>query len=775
MMSLDFTKDEIIALSSYINKNHIAINQMLVSDCESDIALLSDEVGKQAVALSYDKASVIENVNIIKLIYRLILKQFYKEKNKNQKLYRGTNLAEIERLKNDIYVDKPLITTLDKQRAESEYVEEWNRPVCINFFIDTNVPYINLREVLKEKYLDDTVLIAPFTKIRNVKLGEEKTNDNIGKDIKVYNVELEKQDLEPISINERNGLYDYILENSFSINRRLKECIDSEKENSKNFENIRKLEQLLSKYENSDDDEDEVDEDSLGKTDYDDIDRITLELEDLKKLSTKMFEERKKNIDFVNNWKRNIAVYLMAECRNIEEEFELELEYNREQLASQNVPKLEFEEIEKSDIDELILKKANEDTDSDEETYVEDDEDLYVDEEAEDVSALEITGLNPEPIIVNNDDTIENDSEEVIKEADDELQEEVPQDTIVVKEETQEIEETEKIETFVEHGDVFKRAVAESKENIAVAKNMLEQIKQLISKQQNHAKIAGNMGATYSALNNAFDMKKSAETLIELLQNLDLKIKVVSEGDRETNLDEMNRISKVNLEISTLMNYLNNPKIAIRNTKLTRFDEMAIIEENELKRNIAEAIRDIMGEAELKKLKDDMEIIEEKGAFKRIIGMITGQNRLDEFMIEQIEIRKDAIKRTLSKKMSLSYNYSIHELMAYITMFVDENENDDLVSDDVTDLKAMAEELRRNYIILESKVQNIVEEKEGKNLPLDEKRISKMETVEIETYRFLKKYGYDNASFIQEDPEYQDTTANEIERINEYIKSSEMI
>ena len=48
--------------------------------------------------------------------------------------------------------------------------------------------------------------------------------------------------------------------------------------------------------------------------------------------------------------------------------------------------------------------------------------------------------------------------------------------------------------------------------------------------------------------------------------------------------------SKINCTISftsadnnALINYLNNPKIATANSKATRFDEMAIIEENELK------------------------------------------------------------------------------------------------------------------------------------------------------------------------------------------------
>lgn len=99
-----------------------------------------------------------------------------------------------------------------------------------------------------------------------------------------------------------------------------------------------------------------------------------------------------------------------------------------------------------------------------------------------------------------------------------------------------------------------------------------------------------------------------------------------------------------------------------------------------------------------KKLKDDFEIIEEKGTFSKILGIFTGQNKLDECMEEQIEIRQNAIRKTLSKKLSLAHNFSIHEMMAKIKMFIEENEDDKLVEDDVTDLKAIAEELKETML-----------------------------------------------------------------------------
>ena len=85
-------------------------------------------------------------------------------------------------------------------------------------------------------------------------------------------------------------------------------------------------------------------------------------------------------------------------------------------------------------------------------------------------------------------------------------------------------------------------------------------------------------------------------------------------------------------------------------------------------------------------------------------------------------------------------------------------------------------ELRRNYIILESKVQSIVEEKEGKDLPYDSRKITKKEIIELETHKFLNKYEYTILDKVtEEEPKYQDTMTNEIGRIIEYINSSNII
>ena len=303
-------------------------------------------------------------------------------------------------------------------------------------------------------------------------------------------------------------------------------------------------------------------------------------------------------------------------------------------------------------------------------------------------------------------------------------------------------------------------------ENIAVVQTLLGNIRELIARQQNHARIAKELDSNYKALNNAFEMKNYAEELDALVNGIFDKVD-------EQNKEALAQISKVNLQVSILLNYLNNAKSAV-SKKINRFDEMNILEENELKKEIAETIKNIRCEAELKKLNDDLDIIEDKSNLKKFLGKLTGRSQLDQTMLNQIKVRQDAIRKTFKTKMPLAHNYSIHALIAEIEMFIKENKDDELVTDEVSRLRRIKEILKKNFMIIDSKVVSIVDQKTGKNLPVASRKISKKELIEIDTYRFLNRYGYDK-SFDKEEPEYPDTMTSEIKRIIDYIKSSDIL
>ena len=684
MMELDITLEEIEALKKYKSINYESINQLLVSNVETDLALLNSEVENKVVPLLYDRNSVIENIRTIKKIYELMQKLYYSNKTKNGWVFsRGTNIAEIERLKNEIYIDKFLSTTQNKSKAENEFSIIWNKPAVMYICGTSDIPYISVDEILGKQNDYQEIIIAPFTKIKEIKEIGELEIENSSKKIRTYNVTLEKQELDQLTLSERNGLYNYIIENAGLINRKLRECIELENENVTNYENIRKLEQLLSKYEHNA----EIKElgkdysDMERKADFDDMNRINKELNQIKENVANLFEIKKQNMDFITNWKKNIAVYLMAECREIE----------------------------------LIYKSKN---------------------------------------IIN-----EEKQEEKITKYKEEAKEEYEKN------------EKDKLQKLI------LQVKEECKENIKISEKLLNDIKILINKEQNYAKIANSLQCSYSALNNGFEMKKVSETANELLLKIKEKVDYLCEKEDKVLLeDKLSTISTINSQIGILFNYLNNPKISIPNTNINRFDEMAIIEENELKRKIAETIRNIRGEAELKKLKDDIEIIDEKGVFGKFFGIFTGQNKLDEFKLDQIELRQYSIRKTLARRLSLAHNYSVHELVADIRMFIEDNEDDYLVEDDVKVLRSLEEELKRNFIVIDSKVQDIMNKKNTGNLPIEKnRRISKKENIEFETKQFLSKYGYTLNDNNEIEPTYQDTMANEISRIVEYINSSNVL
>lgn len=677
-MMFKFTEEDIEIIEDYRENSKLMVNQLLINNGELDVALLRDKT-EDMQPFSYDRESVRIALEKLIRIYEIMLKYFYSKERKPWTLAYNTTVAETDRLKNEIYIDYFLHAT-SKQEDVEAYIET-ELPAIMNFVGDVDVPYLNIDEVLNIETDMPEMLIAPFTKIKDFKDVKLIKLDD-GRRLPIYSITLEKQDLQELTEQEKDAVYNYILTSADVVNQKLKECVEYDKSNFENNENVRKLEQLLAKYEADIKKKIEFQDYTEIEKEADDADiaRIKMELEDLRDSSSNIFEEKKMAIDFITKWKKNVSVYVMAEFK------ELELKYE----AASSV---------KQETQENKMKR---------------------------------------------------------------LEEQAKERQAKLEEETLE--------------EIAKSVNKECDENIVTVKRLLEDIKKLINRQQNYAKIAGNIGANYSALNNAFEMKKSAQSLLSQVTDIKDKAKELceTEEDREVLTEALLEISKVSIQVGTLLNYLNNPRSSVGKVKITRFEEMTIIEENELKRGIAETILNVRGEAELKKLKDDLEVLEEKGAFQRFIGFFTGANKLDEAKEEQIEIMQKAIRKTLSQKMSLVYNYSIHELVAEIEMFINDNEDDELVEEDMYILENMENELRRNFIISDSKVQEIIEQRENRNLPVEVKRITKRELIEIETYRFLNKYGYDKSED-KEPTEYVDTMQSEISKIVEYIRTTKIL
>ncbi len=639
-MDIKLTKEEHKLMIHYKNEKFYSINQ-----------LLSNDIEKENPA-EYTKENVQENLELIQKIYEIMVRIFYHEPELEKKsFYKATSMAEIDKLKNISEVNLFFMAKLECSKAEEDLVTILNRPALLQIELADDIPTILIEE-------DGTVLISPFTKIDLIEELEDGNEDR-----KNYKIVLSKQQSMDLKEPNKTELLESILKNTNSVFEKIKACLEIDEENSVNYENIRKLEQLLAKHnfamEQENYEADTTEEER--QSDLDNIARINSELTSLKDIVAKSFNDKLQNMQFITEWKNDVGIYL------------------------------------KNEFAQMIAKYDG---------------------------------------------------------------------TILVEKNVEEKEEKTYQPTGNEKIDEVK---ADCLENVAVVNTLLKNIKELISKQQNHARIAEALDSNYKALNNAFEMKNYAEELDSLVRAISDKVDHITDEKAE----ELEKISKVNLQVSILLNYLNNAKSAV-SKKINRFDEMNIIEENELKKEIAETIKNIRCEAELKKLNDDVDIIEDKSNIKKFFGKFTGRDKLDKTMLDQIKVRQTAIRKNFRNKMPLAYNYSIHELIAEIEMFIKENKDDELVLEDVSLLRKIKDTLKKNFVILDSKVISIMDQKTGKNLPVASKKVSKKELIEIDTYRFLNRYGYDK-SYDKKEPDYPDTMASEIKRIIDYIKSSDVL
>ncbi|MBR3511693.1 MAG: hypothetical protein IKN74_01890 [Clostridia bacterium] len=760
MMKYKIEDDEIEALKSYRGFNYEQINQLLTSNCETDIELLREGENNTFVTLSYDRENVIKNMESIKKLYSLIIKSYLnKDELSEFSFYRGTNVAEIARIKNEPYIDRMFSVVKNEEKAREKYASKWDSPVVINVKGNEQIPFIKPSDFFENEDHDE-VIIVPFTQIKEIKDLSIGTSFETYSEVRKYEIYIERQKLEKLSETEKKGLYTYITNNVENINSYLVQCLAIDKRTEENRSNLKKLDQLLAKYNLGGTPESNFEDTTpRSQEDLEDITRISNEIENIKIAIGSDYDVRKTLVNSITTWKRNVILYLMSECDEISEALFSEQDNNiEEKVVKAEEPEEEESELEEKE-EEIVSPSYKPDFTmaAVEETSEKEPEEEVKEEPKEEPKEEVQEELKEEEI---EEEPVEEAKEEKIEE---EQKESVSDETIVAAP----IQRNDEDE-FIAHSRQLVR------DNEALVEKLEEDIKGLITKEQNHAKVAGNIGSTYSAINNGFEMKKAAEALHEQIKNIKLKVEALIEKNDEFSREKLRNINEINNQVTVLINYLNNPRCAIPGTDITRFDEMAIIEENALKRGIEIKIRDILAEAEIRKLNEDLEVLDSKPLFSRIIGIFSGSNKADDIAREQILVRKQAIRRKTSEKLLLARNYSIHNMVAKIRLFIRDNFEDETVEDTCEEIQELENELKRNFVINDTRVEEIVRKREGLDLPLD-KNLSREEEKEIETFRFLRKYEYDMIDENNTEESYQDTLASEISRVIDYISSTNIL
>ena len=108
-MEKDLTNEEMEVIRLYKTFTKNAINIMLTSNIEKDFDVMS----KQKDNNLYSKMNLIKNIETFKSVYAIILKMFYKKiEKKDWSFSKYTTLAEVNKAKNEIYIDRLIFALL---------------------------------------------------------------------------------------------------------------------------------------------------------------------------------------------------------------------------------------------------------------------------------------------------------------------------------------------------------------------------------------------------------------------------------------------------------------------------------------------------------------------------------------------------------------------------------------------------------------------------------------------------------------------------------------
>ena len=142
---MELTKEERNLIKTYTKTNYVNVNQLLLSDAEIDVALL-----EQGKTLDYSKEKIQDNIEILKSVYKILLRNFASSDKKEWSFYKNVSNSEIEKLKMNNKIDNFMFAYLSENEARKQIENSSNKQFLLKIDGKGNVPYLQLDKVLKK-------------------------------------------------------------------------------------------------------------------------------------------------------------------------------------------------------------------------------------------------------------------------------------------------------------------------------------------------------------------------------------------------------------------------------------------------------------------------------------------------------------------------------------------------------------------------------------------------------------------------------------------------
>ena len=289
----------------------------------------------------------------------------------------------------------------------------------------------------------------------------------------------------------------------------------------------------------------------------------------------------------------------------------------------------------------------------------------------------------------------------------------------------------------------------------------------ILSKQNVLDKIINNK----KGIMRIFENLNRIEVKQEKFKDLSIKIRInyipycnVEKDIKEVNI-LLDKIDKLKYEIQNIeINVLDGLEFDKQNQKIINIlqinmdiekwikevldKEMQNINKGELlcfKRGISHRIEEDKALANIKIIKEENEKIINKSNLRKILDKITGQAKRDELILKQNEIKENAIREKLKNiKFENKEEYSTHEMVADLDIYIEDNKDKEVISKDIHRLKTLRNNIGEIFKLQEENIEKIIQNRLKNNLPIeiDKKKLSKEEKIKQDTEIFLSKNGY---------------------------------
>jgi hypothetical protein len=156
-------------------------------------------------------------------------------------------------------------------------------------------------------------------------------------------------------------------------------------------------------------------------------------------------------------------------------------------------------------------------------------------------------------------------------------------------------------------------------------------------------------------------------------------------------------------------------------------------------KTLSNAVINTKVDAEMNKLDNEEHQLKSQNIFSKLIGKIDGSNTYKQ---ENINFKRFVINDKLSRNSQSESTANIHSILADIELFMEDNNCNTLIEDELQQLNSINNCIYNNFDINSDEVNKYITDRKQIFLPVLTRKLTKAEIIKHESIKYLNKQGY---------------------------------